>query len=141
MSQETVDLIVGLQAAPDVDLARLFRGGATLSALTRALHPDFQAAFVDTLHGTTAYSGIDGLREAWLDWVSPWATYRTEIEDVLDLGERVLLLVRDYARGQGSSQEVMLLGAAIWTLRDGKIVRAEFYSDRSAARAAVGLEG
>lgn len=47
---------------------------------------------------------------------------------------------RDLGRREGSTQEVELLGAAVWTIRNGKIVRAEFYPDRAEALEAVGLE-
>jgi len=41
---------------------------------------------------------MNGLMEAWLDWTTPLASYRTEIDDATDLGEQVLLFVRDFAR-------------------------------------------
>jgi hypothetical protein len=84
---------------------------------------------------------IDGLREVWLDWLSPGETYRTEIEEARDLGDRVLLLVHDFGRRTGSTQEVALNGASVWTVRDGTIVRAEFHSDRTTALEAVGRGG
>lgn len=140
MSPENLEIVLGLQPAPGVDIARLFRDGADLTSLVGLLHPDFEAAFVDALRGTTTYPGVDGLTRAWLDWVSPWATYRSETEDAVEVGDRVLLLVRDYARRQGSTHEVVLLGAAVWTLRSGKVIRAEFHADRATALDAVGLE-
>ena len=145
MSHENVDLIVSLQPAPAIDIAELFRDGAKSTALVEAvaplLHRDFEAVFVDPLRGETTYRGIDGLREAWLDWLSPWEAYRTEIEEARDLGDRVLLLVHDFGRRKGSTQEVALNAAAVWTVRDRKIVRAEFHNDRTAALEAVGLAG
>jgi ketosteroid isomerase-like protein len=145
MSQENVELIVRLQPAPSVDIAELFRDEVASTALVEAvapvLNPDFEAVFVDALRGETTYRGIDGLREAWLDWLSPWETYRTEVEEARDLGERVLLLVRDFGRREGSTQDVALNGAAVWTLREGTVVRAEFHHDRATALKAVGLTG
>ena len=145
MSQTNVDLVVSLQPARDVDLAQLLRDDAMAqasgTALAPLMHPDFEAVMMDPLRGETTYRGIDGLREAWLDWLSPWETYRTEIEEARDLGDRVLLLVRDFGRPEGSTQEVALNGAAVWTVREGKIVRAEFHSDRTKAVEAVGLAG
>jgi ketosteroid isomerase-like protein len=140
-----VEIVTGLQPAPDVDIAQLFRDDAMLKALAETvaplLHPEFEVVFMDALRGETTYPGIDGLSEGWLDWLFPWETYRTELEEALDLGERVLLLVRDYGRREGNTQEVVLNGAAIWTLRDGKIARLEFHNDRATALKAVGLEG
>ena len=38
-------------------------------------------------------------------------------------------------------RSVALNTASIWTVRDGKIVRAEFHGDRITALKAVGAEG
>ncbi len=144
MSRENLELIVSLQPAEDVDIVQLFGDGASVQALATTvapiLHSDFEALVVGTLRGETTYRGFDGLREFWLDWLAPWEAYRTQLEEARDLGDRVLLLVRDFGRRAGSAQDVVLNGAAIWTIRDGEIVRAEFYSDRSAALTAAGLE-
>jgi ketosteroid isomerase-like protein len=143
MSQENLELIVSLQPARDVDIAHMFRDDAIVEAvattLAPLLHPDFEAAVVDALRGETTYRGFDGLRELWLDWLSPWEAYRTELEEARDLGDRVLLLVHDFGRREGSTREVVLNSATVWTLRDGKIARAEFFAIRSDAFKAAGL--
>ena len=125
MSQENVELVVSLQPAQDVDIAHVFRDDAIVEALATTLvpmlHSRFEAVAVDALRGETTHRGFHGLRELWLDWLSPWEAYRTELEEARDLGDRVLLLVHDFGRREGSTQEVVLNGAALWTLRDGKI--------------------
>ena len=145
MSQPNVELIVSLQPAQDVDIAQRFRDDAIVKVLATTVapmfHSDFEAAAIDALRGETTYRGIDGLRELWQDWLSPWEAYRTEIEETRDLGDRVLLLVRDFGRRTGSTQEVALNAAAVWTVRVGKIVRAEFHADRTTALESVGLAG
>jgi ketosteroid isomerase-like protein len=143
MSQANLELVVSMQPGPDVDIAQLFRDEAILKSLATTvaptLHSDFEAVVVGALRGDITYRGFDGLRELWLDWLSPWEAYRTELEEARDLGDRVLLLVRDFGRRAGATQEVVLSGAAVWTLRDEKIARAEFHGDRATALASVGL--
>jgi hypothetical protein len=57
--------------------------------------PDFECAYIRDDVGRATYSGLDGLRAAWLDWLSPGASYRTEVEDFIGPKEgRVLVLVR-----------------------------------------------
>jgi hypothetical protein len=34
----------------------------------------------------TTYVGLDGFRATWRDWLAPWASYRTEIEELIDVG-------------------------------------------------------
>ena len=127
-----------------MDLARAMRdpdsAEALLAFLTPALDPDCEV--VIDLGGAgevRTRSGPSGMREAWLEWMAPWASYRTEIEEAIDLGDRVVLLVRDFGRYQPGGPEAALTGAAIWTVRDHRIVRAEFYANREAGMRAAGL--
>jgi len=143
MSQENVELVTNLQPAPDVDIAELFRNGDMWSALVDAVAPVFHPNFESVPPGVpgkeNVHIGLDGLRAAWLGWMEPWLTYRTEIKQAIDAGDRVLLLTQDYGRREGVAQEVKVDGSAVWTVSDGKIARAEFFADRSDAFKAAGL--
>jgi ketosteroid isomerase-like protein len=143
MSQENVELVRGLQLAPDVDIAELFRNDDMWSALVDATVPFFHSDFESVAPGVpgteNVHVGFDGLRAAWLEWLEPWQTYRTEIKQALDAGERVLLLTHDYGRHRGAGQEVKVDGSAVWTISDGKVARAEFFPARSEAFKAAGL--
>ena len=142
MSEANVALVVRLQPDADVDVAQLFRDDDLWAALMESVapffHPDCET--VGTLFGIRRiYSGVEGLRSGLRDWMAPWATYRQNVEEALDLGDRVLLLTRDSGRREGSTQEVEGIDAAVWTVRDGKIARVEFYVRRREALDAVGL--
>ncbi len=128
------------------DLVPLFRDEAISTSITAAsapfFTPDFECVFVRDDVGRATYAGLDGLRAGFLDWLSPWDTYRTEIEDVIDAHEgRVLVLTRDYARREGMEAEVYFVGGPVWTVRNGKVARTEFYWNRADGPAAVGLAG
>ena len=69
---------------------------------------------------------MDGLRQGWLDWLGPWMTYRTVTEELVDLGECVVAIFRDYARSEPDAPEVDIRGATIWTVRDGRVDRVDF---------------
>ena len=143
MSQENVELIVGLHFEPSVDWASIVRDDATWSALTPTvsdvIHPDFEAT-IPLFGAAKTYKGLNGLREAWRDWLAPWVTWRSEIEQAIDLDDaRVLLLNHDYARAENSDREMQNRGAAIWTVRDGKVARFDAYANRSDALKAAGL--
>jgi ketosteroid isomerase-like protein len=58
---------------------------------------------------------------------------------MIDAGDEVVVLVRDYGRRAGMAVEVGVMGASVWTVRDGKIAKAAFYPNRSEALKAVGL--
>jgi ketosteroid isomerase-like protein len=143
MSQENVELVTRLQVGPEVDLAELFRSDQLWSALTASVgelfHADCQCVAPGVPGTESEHVGLDGLRAAWLRWLEPWLAYRTEIKQALDGGDRVLLLTQDYGRQAGSVQEVKVDGSAVWTVSDGKISRAEFFTHRGDAFNAAGL--
>jgi ketosteroid isomerase-like protein len=141
MSRQDVELVMGLQPGLAVDLARLFRDDERWAMFTetaaRFYHSDFEtAATVVGIEGSG--TGMEGFRAIWLDWLAPWATYRVQAEEAIEVEQRVLVLNHSFGRLEGSTQEVKEAPAGIWTVRDGRIARAEFYTDRAEARQAVG---
>ena len=143
MSQQNVDLVLGLFLAPDVDYVEVLGNDSLWAGYAEALAPSVHADFECANHefrGERRYTGLDGLRAFMLDWTAPWVTYRIETEEAIDLGERVLMLNRDRGRRVGSTQEVEGRLAALWTICDGKITRLDAYPDRADALKAVGLE-
>src|SRR5947209_2467306 len=112
MSEENVQFVLRfIQPEPDVDFGQLFRDDETWAAFVEArgplYHPEFKFLVRGLPGGERAYVGLDDLRAAWLDWLSPWATYRAEVVKAVDLGERVLLLYHSFGRLEGSMVEVM----------------------------------
>jgi len=99
--EQNVDLVLALTPAPDVDLAQIFRHDDTwlvsVEAMTPFFHRDFEC--VGTVFGVEkTYSGMDGFRGFELDWLAPWASFRAEVEEAIDVGERVLVLYRVFGR-------------------------------------------
>jgi ketosteroid isomerase-like protein len=142
MSQENVELIHSV--VQEGDLVQLFRedldrGAAVRAAMEPHFHPDFECVRHD-LPGGESYFGFDGLQAWYLDWLAPWAEYRTAINQFIDRGDRVLTLQHSSGRLHGSTQEVTMDLATLWTIREGKIARWEIYSSHGDALKAVGLE-
>jgi ketosteroid isomerase-like protein len=143
MSQANAELVLGLYPAPDVDYVELFRDDSLWAgqaeAMAPVVHTDFECVWYQ-FGSERRYVGLNGLRAFLLDWMTPWVSYRIEIEEAIDLGERVLLLNHDRGRREGSTQEVRGRVGAVWTVRDGKIARLDAYNTRAEALEAVGLE-
>jgi ketosteroid isomerase-like protein len=142
VSRENVELVKAIYPRPDTDICALFRDEETVTRLREALGPlltdDFESAMVFPGE-TRTYAGLDGFRDNWLDWLEPWATYRTAIDELIDAGDSVVLLLRDHGRREGMEAEVEVIGASICTFREGKMARWEDYPDRPTALQAVGL--
>jgi ketosteroid isomerase-like protein len=145
VSQENVELVLTLMPDPDADIAPLFRDDemwtAVVDAFASLLHPDFECiASLLGIERRYGGGGADSFRAFWLDWMVPWETYRTDTQETIDFGERVLQLAREFGRRRGSAEEIRGDNAAIWTFRGDKILRFHAYSDRAEALNAVGLE-
>ena len=68
-----------------------------------------------------------------------WEEHRIEIQQLIDAGDQVVLFQREYQRGRSSGAELMIEAAAIFALRNGRIVRIQGYMDRAGALEAAGL--
>jgi ketosteroid isomerase-like protein len=143
MSEENEALVRTIVPEPDTEMGELFRGEDSFAQMREAVGPlvteDFESVMVFPGQARRTYPGLEGFRQNWLDWLEPWATYRAEIDEVIDLGERVLVLIRNYGRRLDIDAEVELRGASICTIREGKIARWEDYAIRDEALEAAGL--
>jgi ketosteroid isomerase-like protein len=143
VSETNVEKVLRVIPAPDVDIIPLVRDDNKWAAWAEAIAPSYHAdceVRFPTLPGNAGtYVGLDGLRAVWLDWTAPWTTYRAEVVEAIDCGDRVLLVAPTFGRLPGSTHEVKIDGANVWTVRDDKIARVEFYLTRAEALKAVGL--
>ena len=86
------------------------------------------------------YHGHDGVRAFWREWFAAWETASFEYEEFLDAGESVVTILSQRMRGRTSGVELEWSSyGQVWTLREGKVVRVEFFPTRRAAVEAVGL--
>src|SRR5436190_17998126 len=143
ISEQNVELVMALQRSAEEDFVQLIgddeRWRQVAAAAAPVVHDDV-VSVRPGIPGSKEYVGLDGFRALWLDWLAPWAEYRTAVEQAFDCGERVLLLQRSSGRMRGSSGQVELSPGVVWTLRAGKVARFEVYADRTDALKAVGLE-
>jgi ketosteroid isomerase-like protein len=140
MSQENVEIVLAANAVFERDFFRWLQDDAGWDAFAPHLHPDVEHVSVNRVEDRVVHDNAEAFRRGWSMWVAPWESYRQEIDEAFDCGERVLLLVTHYARAPGTNHEVEMKGASLWTIRDGLIVRLESYTDRAEALKAVGLE-
>jgi ketosteroid isomerase-like protein len=142
MSRENVELIRALIPPPESDLAALFRDDElfeqTASALEAFIDPEVES--LANWMGGTRYVGVEGFRSLWLDWLEPWTSYHTAVEELIDAGDQVLALIRDHGQRADTDAEIELTASSVWEIRGGKIVRVAFYTDRDDAFEAAGVK-
>ena len=141
MSQENIEVLKAIWPL-EADLVAMFENPELPAQLAAAIDPDVEVAFSSSAPGTPdlTYRGIAGLAQGWLDWLEPYESYRLTVEDVIDAGgDRVLAPSRVVARTRRDGVLIEHSPAAIFTIRDGKLVKASFHLDRLQAFEAAGL--
>jgi len=129
VSQSNVDLVRGLLDA------FITTGEPSWDSL----HQDIEAHDHDVVDAG-AYTGHAGFGR-WLEnWDIAWAQYSIAPEEFLDAGERVVSVFRMKATGRGSGVPVERQDAIVWEVRDGKVMRLDYYNDRGQALEAAGIE-
>jgi len=92
------------------------------------------------LTGSTVYHGHDGLREWSRQFYEAWDDVTAELEDMIDVGDDRVIAVLNYrGRGRVSGLEVQFTRmAGVFTIGDGRVLRADWYRSEAEARAAAG---
>jgi ketosteroid isomerase-like protein len=77
----------------------------------------------------------------WLrEWYEPWETVDDILGHLVDAGQqRVVSSMIQRGRGRTSGVEVAEELGTVWTIQDGKIIRAVWFPSRAEALEAVGL--
>ena len=88
---------------------------------------------------TTEISGADAVIDWLRDWASIYPDYYSKIDQIFDSGDQVVVLARLGGRERDSTEFAEMVWAHVITVRDGKIVRVQNYSDKDKALEAAGL--
>jgi ketosteroid isomerase-like protein len=114
--------------------------GERSEAWVRAVwHPDLE--FLPRRSATEGpYRGIEGVETFIADTEETFEKFEQHYQ-VLELGERVLVLGKLHLRARGSGIETDIPVGGVLEFRDGKIVRWEDFGSKEKALEAVGLEG
>jgi ketosteroid isomerase-like protein len=62
-----------------------------------------------------------------------------EPEELIDLGDRIVLLATGRGRAQASGVPLTTKLATVWVLEHGRVIRLQAYFDQAEALEAVGL--
>ncbi|HMJ97148.1 MAG TPA: nuclear transport factor 2 family protein [Thermoleophilaceae bacterium] len=113
-----------------------------LESLMTFLHPDIEWRTTPDVPFMGNYSGLDEFLRGMDEWTSAFDDVTTEVQEMIDAGESVIVCHRMRGRGRDSGVEVDLAICQVVAVRDGKLVRMHDYSSRQDALAAAGqLQG
>ena len=133
MSRENVAIVAALFERTN---ARDFSAvmDAYADDIVLAHHGDVQAV------GGEGAVGKRGVGEWFGDRMQTFdRNYRFEIEELRELGDRVLVVAVHHGRGRASGAEFARRAAWVYTLREGEIVRCDVYDGRAEALEASGF--
>jgi ketosteroid isomerase-like protein len=108
-----------------------------LHAALERMHPHCE---VRPAGATEPLHGHDGVAAAFRDWFDAFEKFTIETEDYSARGDRVLVAMRQRARGKGSGLEIEQRFYQLFTMRNGLVVRFEEYSEEADAWNALGKE-
>jgi ketosteroid isomerase-like protein len=129
MSQENVDRLRAVWDAWN-------RGDLDLSML------DPEVVFEETVLPDSAgetYRGHEGVLRAWRRWTEAWEEFTTEVEQILDAGERLVAICTVHLQGKHSGASMTVRYAYLYTLRDGKVIHVRSDLNPADALEAAGL--
>ena len=144
MSQQNVEVVRKFIPPVGTDYTTLVRDDATWAAIREIgeplIEPDCEVVFLAWGQEIIRGTGLDGLREAWLQWLAPWSSYYDEIEDVFAAGEdRVVVLGREHGHRLDADAEVAAESGGVYSFREGRVSRIEYFAKQAEALEAVGL--
>ena len=131
MSTENVELVRAFYAAwnaPD-------RREATL----RFVGDDFEWINPDYAVESGTRHGVEGWLAVHDNLAAVFENFEHRPGEFIDLGDRVLCYATFVARGDASDIAFERAEPQLWTIRDGKIARFEWFHDRAEAEAAAGI--
>jgi ketosteroid isomerase-like protein len=140
VSRENVELI--RRQIGDVDLVEVIRSdelwAERLAEIDEGFEEDFE--FVVTVPGEPVVGhGFAEWREQFLEWTGPWESYEPKIEEIIDLGDRVVVLGTDSGRMKDMNRRVQTTGLVLYRFAGGRVARVEYYFDRQEGLRAAGL--
>jgi ketosteroid isomerase-like protein len=86
------------------------------------------------------HHGVESMGRAWAEWLDAFDAFSVFAESFRDAGDKVVVEQIFRGKGKGSGVPIdEMPGAAVLTLRDGKVIRFEGYTTLEAALDSAGI--
>jgi ketosteroid isomerase-like protein len=109
-----------------------------VEGLVPLIHPDFEATTPASLASEPdTYRGPDGVRRYFDSFYDAMEDIYFEGHEFTAVGDRVVVDFTLHATGRSSGIPVEQKAFQVWTLRDGKAIGLDLFTDRDEAMAAA----
>jgi ketosteroid isomerase-like protein len=95
---------------------------------------------VGGLYEGRVYEGHVAVIKGYQESFGAWEDMTLEVEELIPVGDSVLVYWHEIARFQDSDATIEARTAGIYTVADGQVVEVRTFLDRAKAREALGLE-
>lgn len=107
-------------------------------AALELIHPEAELDWSRRLLDPAVLRGHEDAQQFIEETFEIFGDVKIEEEEIMDLGEEVIMVGVARFEGRSSGAKVAARAANVWTVRDRKIVRFQLYQDKESALRAVG---
>jgi ketosteroid isomerase-like protein len=131
MSQENVELVRRIYEAVN-------RG--ELDTANSYVHPEIEFHTYAQSPEAGVYRGKEAVLKYNRDLFAQFESIRFDVDELVDAGDRVVVVTTQHAVPKGGRQEMNVHVAEVWVVRDGLLAGRRSYSTRAEALEAVGIQ-
>jgi ketosteroid isomerase-like protein len=113
--------------------------GKDYDAVLAMADPEIEYEFVERFAEGNVFRGVDAIRELWGQLDEVFLEWQSRPEELIDLGDQVLVLARERGVGRASGLEFDQKLAHLISFRDGRIIRFQVFGSWRRALRAVGI--
>ena len=103
-------------------------------------HPEILVENRAEAPDSATFHGHAGFLRYLEGWLSAWEEFRMEPTEYVVAKDQVAVLIRQHARGKGSTVEIVEEVAHLWTVRDGQAVAYRVFTHQADALRAIGMK-
>jgi hypothetical protein len=137
MAEDNVELVKRLSER----LNRSFNVGEPAPELIERTSAQLRIDASRRVFNPAVYEGTAGLHQVIADVCDAWEGFGEDVERIVAVGEKVVVLSTISGRGRASGVEVATKAALVWTIRDGIVEEVDMFNDHDEALRSVGLPG
>jgi ketosteroid isomerase-like protein len=124
------------------DAERLRMGYAAFNhggveAILESLDPQIHVRERQTMPDRATYHGREGFRKLFQVILEVFDDVQFEVEEVIDHGPQVVVVLRQLIRGRGSGISMGAQTVHLWVMRDGRPIALSIFGTRAQALAAL----
>lgn len=110
------------------------------AGLVGLFDPDAEAVFPREVPEPGPFRGRDQIRQWAEGYLAAWEEHVTTLEELIEVGDRIVAAMHHRGRGRGSSAELEQRDVSVFMIREGKIAHWRMFWSRDVALQAATLD-